>query len=385
MLRGIEQKIESLFEGVFGRAFRTHVQPVELARKLAKEMDDGKAVSVSRVYVPNEYSVYLAPEDREQFSSYEESLADELQQYLAEHARREQYALLSQPRVLFETDDDLSVGEFGIATRMAQPAGRRLPEPEAAEAGATMIYRPRGPQPTEAASPAELGVEREVVTLTVDGRRHEVAKRRTLIGRSKECDVQIDDPSASRKHAELRQEGTAYWVVDLDSTNGLEVNGMRTQRAKLDHGDKITIGFVVLLYLFIWRIVRAAAKDVRLPQESMILSPGHAAAAGLVQPAPTVGALVVLKSPALEEGERYELDSAALTMGRGSPNDIELHDDEFASARHARVEPRRDGVWLEDIGSTNGTFVNGTQIDRPRRLTPGDVIRVGETNLRFDP
>ncbi len=142
MLRGIEQKIESLFEGVFGRAFRTHVQPVELARKLAKEMDDGKAVSVSRVYVPNEYSVYLAPEDREQFSSYEESLADELQQYLAEHARREQYALLSQPRVLFETDDDLSVGEFGIATRMAEPAGRRIREPKAAEAGATMIYRP---------------------------------------------------------------------------------------------------------------------------------------------------------------------------------------------------------------------------------------------------
>ena len=243
MLRSIEQKIESLFEGVFGRAFRTHVQPVELARKLAKEMDDGKTVSVSRVYVPNEYSVYLAPEDREQFSSYEDSLADELQQYLAEHARREQYALLSSPRVVFETDDDLSVGEFGIATRLARAPGRPAEEePEPVVAGATMIYRPKSPQPTQAATPAELGVEREVVSLNVDGRRHEVTKRRTLIGRSKDCDVQIDDPSASRKHAELRQEGTAYWVVDLDSTNGLEVNGMRTQRAKLDHGDKITIG-----------------------------------------------------------------------------------------------------------------------------------------------
>src|SRR5215208_42637 len=244
MLRSIEQKIESLFEGVFGRAFRTHVQPVELARKLAKEMDDGKTVSVSRVYVPNEYSIYLAPEDREQFSSYEESLVDELQQYLAEHARREQYALLSSPRVLLETDEDLSVGEFGIATRIGRVGGRRAEaaevEPEAS--GATMIYRPRAPQPTQAATPAELGVEREVVTLNVDGRRHEVSKRRTLIGRSKDCDVQIDDSSASRKHAELRQEGTAYWVVDLDSTNGLEVNELRTQRAKLDHGDKITIG-----------------------------------------------------------------------------------------------------------------------------------------------
>jgi hypothetical protein len=243
MLRSIEQKIESLFEGVFGRAFRTHVQPVELARKLAKEMDDGKTVSVSRVYVPNEYSVYLAPEDREQFASYEESLVDELQQYLAEHARREQYALLSSPRVVLETDDDLAVGEFGIATRLARGPGRPAEEePEPAIAGATMIYRPKTPPPTQAATPAELGVEREVVTLNVNGRRHEVTKRRTLIGRSKDCDVQIDDPSASRKHAELRQEGTAYWVVDLDSTNGLEVNGMRTQRAKLDHGDKITIG-----------------------------------------------------------------------------------------------------------------------------------------------
>jgi hypothetical protein len=244
MLRSIEQKIESLFEGIFGRAFRTHVQPVELARKLAKEMDDGKTVSVSRVYVPNEYSVYVAADDRANFESYEASLVDELQQYLAEHARREQYALLTPPHVILHTDEDLAVGEFGIATRMAQPGGRKRTdeEPEPAESGATMIYKPRAPEPTQAATPDELGVEREVVTLSVDGQRYEVNKRRTLIGRSRECDIQIDDPSASRRHAEVRQEGTAYWIVDLDSTNGLEVNGMRTQRAKLDHGDKITIG-----------------------------------------------------------------------------------------------------------------------------------------------
>ena len=238
MLRQIEHKIESLFEGVFGRAFRTHVQPVELARKLAKEMDDGKTVSVSRIYVPNEYSVFLAPEDREQFSSYEDSLIDELQQYLAEHARREEFALLSPPRVIFSSDDDLSVGEFGIATRMVQ--GRDGPALPEREPGATMIYRPS--QRTEAATPEELGVGREVVTLNVNGHRHEITKQRTMIGRSRDCDVQIEDPSASRRHAEVRQEGTAYWIVDLDSTNGLDVNGMRTKRAKLDHGDKITIG-----------------------------------------------------------------------------------------------------------------------------------------------
>src|SRR4051812_7903747 len=154
MLRQIEHKIESLFEGIFGRAFRTHVQPVELARKLAKEMDDGKTVSVSRVYVPNEYSIYLAPDDREQFESYEDSLVEELQQYLAEHARREEYALLSPPRVVFNTDDDLAVGEFGIATRMVQPPGApKLPE---RPPSATMIYRPSA-QPTQSASPEELG------------------------------------------------------------------------------------------------------------------------------------------------------------------------------------------------------------------------------------
>src|SRR2546423_3457604 len=111
VLRTLEQKIEALFEGIFGRAFRTNVQPVELARKLAKEMDDHRTISVSRVYAPNEYTIYLAPADREQFETYERNLQSELQEYLAEHARREQYALLSSPRVLMETDADLDMGE----------------------------------------------------------------------------------------------------------------------------------------------------------------------------------------------------------------------------------------------------------------------------------
>src|ERR1044071_3835403 len=114
VLRNIEHRIEGLFEGVFGRAFRTHVQPVELARKLAKEMDEHRSVSVSRVYVPNEYTLYLSPGDRSQFSAYEGSLVGELQEYLAEHASREGYAMLTPPRVILETDGDLAIGEFGI-------------------------------------------------------------------------------------------------------------------------------------------------------------------------------------------------------------------------------------------------------------------------------
>jgi hypothetical protein len=250
MLRNIEAKIESLFEGVFGRAFRTNVQPVELARKLVKEMEDHRVISVSRLYVPNEYTVYLSPADREQFASYEESLIGELQDYLAENARREKYVMLSPPKVLMETDEDLDVGEFGIATRMAQ-GGRQITPDEAPPPdlgpGATMVYKPKSPE-TEAVSAEELGLEREVATLTFDGQRHELAKRRVVIGRSKDCDIQLSDPNVSRRHAEVRQEGAAHWVVDLDSTNGTEVNGRRLKRAKLRPGDTIVVGSTELLF-----------------------------------------------------------------------------------------------------------------------------------------
>jgi pSer/pThr/pTyr-binding forkhead associated (FHA) protein len=142
--------------------------------------------------------------------------------------------------------------------------------------------------------------------------------------------------------------------------------------------------FLVLLYLFIWRIVRSASKDVRLPQESFILRPGEGDAAMLAQQPLQTGRLVVLKSPAIPEGTTYELDASALTIGRGGQNDVPIEEDEFASARHARFEPRRDGVWVQDRGSTNGTYVNGAQLDRPRRLAEGDVVRVGETDMRYE-
>ena len=250
VLRNIEQKIEALFEGVFGRAFRTNVQPVELARKLAKEMDDHRMISVSRIYAPNEYSVYLSPGDREQFESYEESLVSELQDYLAEHSRRESYVLLSAPKILMHTDADLEVGEFGIATRMVQPEpGQGPPEPPPeAEPGATMVYKPKAGSPTQAASAEELGVTPEVVTLETDGTRHTIDKRSVVIGRSKDCDIRVADPNVSRRHAEVLQDGTAYWVQDLGSTNGTNVNGRRQQRAKLENEDRITVGSTDLVF-----------------------------------------------------------------------------------------------------------------------------------------
>jgi hypothetical protein len=197
---------------------------------------------VRNVYVPNEYTVYLSTGDRGQFEGYENSLVSELEEYLAEHASRENYALLTPPRVVFETDDDLGVGEFGIATRMAQ-YGRSADEepPEGAAPGATMIYKPRT-QPTEAASLEELGVERTVAVLRWDGQRRALDKRRSVLGRSRDVDVQIEDPNVSRRHAEIVQEGSVFWLVDLGSTNGTEVEGRRVQRAQLAEGSRFTVG-----------------------------------------------------------------------------------------------------------------------------------------------
>jgi hypothetical protein len=272
VLRAIESRIEGLFEGVFGRAFRTHVQPVELARKLAKEMDEHRSVSVSRVYVPNEYTVYLSPGDRSQYAAYEGSLVGELQEYLAEHARREGYATLTPPRVLLQTDQDLAIGEFGIATRVAQPDELLpgddraqphisppapsaappvpVPVPPAVEApAATAVY---GAREVEAALEQAKQTEepRESATLTVHGRVVPLSADRVVVGRSRECDLRVDDGNVSRRHFELLREGGSDWVVvDLGSTNGTEVNGRKVQRrATIDDGDRITIGSTELLF-----------------------------------------------------------------------------------------------------------------------------------------
>ena len=235
LLRSIESKLESLFEGVFGRAFRANVQPVELARKLVKEMDEHRNVSVSRVYVPNEYTVYLSAADRAQFEGYEDSLRDELQEYLAGHARRENYVLLSSPRVKFETDDDLDVGMFGIATRLAH-SSRPKQQPDApaaqAEPGATMIYD--ASVLNEAAAAA--------ATLSFAGRSHEIQGERAVLGRSKDADIQVADPNVSRRHAEIRREGDAWVLVDLDSTNGIDVGGRRLRRLDLQDGTRFVLG-----------------------------------------------------------------------------------------------------------------------------------------------
>jgi hypothetical protein len=149
----------------------------------------------------------------------------------------------------------------------------------------------------------------------------------------------------------------------------------------------LKIAFLVLLYLFVIRVIRSAGRDREAPsQDSMILTPAAAAAAGIGSGASKRRSvrLVVQRSPSLEEGGEFPLNSAPVTVGRGGQNDLVLTGDEFASARHARIEVRGDGVWVQDLESTNGTYVNGSRVAGAQRLDAGDVLRVGETDLRVE-
>ena len=243
VLRNLEEKIAGLVEGTFSRAFRSEVRPVEIARKLAREMEEHKSFSVSRTYVPNEYRVFLSPRDRQRFADYEDALASELAGYLLEHARRERLVMLSRPTIEFETDGRLGLGEFGIQTRVVQPEHESAaPEPSPQEeSGRTMIYSTAG----RVAEPLEerAQVRQQNALLLVDGKRMVIGPTGVTIGRSRQCDVVIDDPNMSRQHAEIRPRGGSWVLTDLGSTNGSCLNGRRIDHPEvIKPGDEIEVG-----------------------------------------------------------------------------------------------------------------------------------------------
>ena len=274
VFRDIERRIGGLVEGLFGRTFRSSVQPVELARKLAKEMDDHRTISIHRVYVPNAYTVYLNPADREQFAAYESQMCNELAEYLVEHARREGYSTSTRPVVSLESEPDLTVGMFGIAVgaedgggeeeeRHGPPPTVAVPEvpleppapvvppvmppiPEPPLTGATMVYAPEpAPEPEPEPTPPP---RRERAVLLWDGRDVSLDQGVTVIGRSGGCDIVVDDPNVSRRHAEIRRLGEGFSLVDLGSTNGTEVNGQRVGETSLMNGDVIGVGTTRLTF-----------------------------------------------------------------------------------------------------------------------------------------
>jgi hypothetical protein len=248
VLKSLESKIAGLVEGTFSRAFRSEVRPVEIARKLAREMEEHKTLSLSRTYVPNEYRVFLSPRDRQRFVEYEDALVSELTGYLLEHARRERLVLMSRPVVEFETDDRLGLGEFGIQARVVNPEPEVADEPVPPESsGRTMIYSTAGRVSEPLAERARQ--RQQTALLRMGGKRLVVGPAGATMGRSRQCDVMVDDPNVSRTHAEVRPRGGSWVLTDLGSTNGSRLNGHRVEGTEvLKPGDEIELGSTQLTF-----------------------------------------------------------------------------------------------------------------------------------------
>jgi hypothetical protein len=252
LFKSVETTIANLVEGAFGRVFRSEVRPMELARKLAREMDAHRTVSVSRVYVPNEYSIWLSVEDRERYEGVEHEVIEELCAYLLEHARRENLILASQPHIEFHTDERLALGEFGIQARLVRPAvhseEHHGPTVTPEEHGQTMIYSTSARLRGEV---EEVHARRRTprALLLVGGRRLLVPPAGGIIGRSRDCEIVLDDAGISRHHAELRPAGEEWTIADLGSTNGVLLNGIAVRGAQPMHsGDRLELGSTEVVF-----------------------------------------------------------------------------------------------------------------------------------------
>ena len=282
VLRNLESKLAGLVEGTFSRAFKSEVRPVEIARKLAREMDEHRVQSLSRTYVPNEYTVWLSPDDREQFSGYEDELRRELSGYLLEHARKERVALLTPPEIGFKTDDRLRLGEFGIQARLVRPhedpASRAAPGGGGPHDGLLVVGADRGAAARAGPAPRRARGCGSAAAPSCS------APAGAVLGRSREADIVLDDANVSRKHAEVRPSGGSWTVRDLGSTNGVKVNGRRidgrpvAQAGRRDRArhlprdlragvgppmlDPVAValkfGFLAVLYLFLLWMARSA-------------------------------------------------------------------------------------------------------------------------------
>ncbi|MCU1450270.1 MAG: hypothetical protein JWP02_2440 [Acidimicrobiales bacterium] len=213
-LQQFERRLERLVEGAFAKAFRSGLQPVELGRRLSREMDLQRTVGVRGLIAPNHFRIALSPSDSEHFSSFSDALVRELSEAVREHARDEGYHFVGPVHVALEPDTSLGQGEFLVAGEIVEGAGGHA-------AGSLALP---------------------------DGTRVVLGDDPVTIGRQAECEVVLDDTNVSRRHAEVRRQGEDYVLIDLGSTNGSKVNGARVKQHPLADGDEITLGKSVLRF-----------------------------------------------------------------------------------------------------------------------------------------
>ena len=251
-LKHIEKRMESLVEGVFGRAFRRQIHPVEIAKGLTKQMDEGRMVSISRTYAPNDFTIHLSREDTESIRAYQASLKDELIQYASTHAENKNYHLMTPPRIRFDTEDTLRFGEFGVTAKLTGGDGPREKGAPQDTSGQTRIFRTEEStggeidQGTAAISADEArrhGLAREIVEVVLGDEKHPLEGRGPwTVGRSQESDIVINDPNVSRKHARISRADNGFIVEDLGSTNGTLLDGAPIDRERIEGGDELTFG-----------------------------------------------------------------------------------------------------------------------------------------------
>jgi hypothetical protein len=235
VLRTLETKIADLVEGAFGRAFRSEITPVELARRLVREMDRHRHSSLASTVVPNQYVVWLSPGDRRHFAAIEESLIDELATHLLEHARSERLALPSRPQIQLRTDQRLSLGECGIEANLVGAA-------------APAVARVAGPPPPAAGVPLAGEVLPQQAHVNIGGRRIAIGPAGSVIGRSNDADIVIAATEVSRRHAQIAPDREGWTLNDLGSTNGVRLNGRPVGvPTRLQDGDVIELGGAVEL------------------------------------------------------------------------------------------------------------------------------------------
>jgi hypothetical protein len=260
-LRLVEKRMESLVEGVFGRAFRKQVHPVEIAKGLTKQMDENRMVSVSRTYAPNDFTIHLSKADEESIQAYQSALRDELIQYASTHAQSKNYHLMTPPRVRFVTEDSLRFGEFGVTAKLTGGDGPREKGAPEDTSGQTRIFRTEKTgggaqgedQGTSAISAEEArrhGLARETVELVLeDGAYPLEGQGPWSIGRSEENDIVIQDPNVSRRHARLLRSENGFVVEDLDSTNGTLLDGAPIGHERIENGDELTFGGITARFV----------------------------------------------------------------------------------------------------------------------------------------